>query len=236
MNDLAQADTHALHAVRRRCVYCLRNTILRPEQILVRGDHFYLCAPRGQIVEGYLAIAPFDCIGCLSRLPGGWFDELDGLLRLVAAFYQEAYGVGPPTCYEQGRAGGGAMIDADGGYPHHAHLCCLPLHLDLHTMLARRFRAVAVDAPRDLASACGNEPYLYAEGITAGAGYERRAYLARSEADRAELERMRLKPVIASLLEKPERGHWSSYPGDAERERATLRFKTFLRCRHSNHR
>jgi hypothetical protein len=133
-------------------VYCLSNDKLHSRQILLRGRRLFLCAPRGQIVEGYLVIAPLSCTGSLSALPLSWFPELDLMKSVVSAFYREVYGVTDETLYEQGRAGGGARIDVAGGFPHHAHLCCLPLAVDLHTFLGQQYVRKNLSGPQDLSS------------------------------------------------------------------------------------
>ncbi|CAN5362820.1 hypothetical protein BH24GEM3_BH24GEM3_14920 [soil metagenome] len=204
------------------CVYCLCDSELRNEQILVRGDDFYLCAPRGQLVEGYLVIAPYRCFGCLAMLPYRCFAELARMKRLVLDFYRDVYGIAQPTFYEQGRAGGGASTDEAGGFPLHAHLCCLPCTVDVHGLLSSRFLRENLSGPHELAAAARSEPYVYAES-----GGEVAMYVPRGDTGRAELERMRLKPEIATLLGLPERGHWRAYPGDQELERVIQRFTAF---------
>jgi hypothetical protein len=64
------------------CVYCLHNGYLSGEQVLLRGENFYLCAPNGQIVEGFLAIVPYDCSGALRE---------QGRLAEAANEYDEGY-------------------------------------------------------------------------------------------------------------------------------------------------
>ena len=93
------------------CAYCLVNEVLRDEQILLRGQDLYLCALRGQLVEGYLAIAPFQCIGSLSQVPAAFFAGLASLKDRVLDFYEKAYRSAGATFYEQGRAGGGLPVD-----------------------------------------------------------------------------------------------------------------------------
>lgn len=193
------------------CVYCLESGEFREEQILLRGEHLYLCAPRGQLVEGYLAIAPYRCIGSLSRMPVAWFADLARLTAVVADFYAKAYGATRMTLYEQGRAGGGASVDDAGGFPLHAHLCCLPVSVDLHGVLASAYATKCVSGMHEIPAVVSDEPYLYVESADA-----KSIYVARSAAERVELERQRLKPTIAALMGIPERGHWRAYPGDVE--------------------
>lgn len=208
------------------CAYCLDSRELREDQVLRRGETFYLCAPRGQLVEGYLAIAPYRCIGCLSHLPAECFSELRRLVDAVTAFYADIFRIARPMLYEQGRAGGGASTDQEGGFPLHAHLCCLPLTIDLHSVLAREYEQKALAGPHELFAVVGSEPYLYVE-----IGDERFAYVARSTGARNELARKRLKPTIATLAGFPERGYWRAYPGDRELESLIHRWRAYDRTR-----
>jgi diadenosine tetraphosphate (Ap4A) HIT family hydrolase len=195
------------------CVYCPGSGILEPSQILMRGDHLYVCAPRGQLVPGFVAIAPLECIGSCSQLPGDWFVELDRMSAAVAQFYAQAYGNDGCIRYEQGRAGGGARVDPADGFPLHAHLCSLPLDVDLHGWLGARYEAVAVDGPAGLAGATHGQPYVYVEQ---GGGAA--VYVGRSPRDVTELASFRLRPVIAGLLGRPERGYWRDDPDDPRLE------------------
>jgi hypothetical protein len=210
-------------------VYCLSNRNLDSAQILIRGRHLFLCAPRGQIVEGYLVIAPFACIGSLSAFPLNWFPELNLMKSVVSAFYREVYGVTHATLYEQGRAGGGARIDVVAGFPHHAHFCCLPLAVNLHTFLGQRFVRKDTSGPEDLSLAAPDCPYVYIESSNGKGLWERSVYVSATGEGRLELERMRLKPVIATQIGLPHRGSWRTYPGDCELESLLGRFRTFQR-------
>ena len=209
-------------AVTPGCVYCLDNALLAPSQVLLRGANLYLCAPRGQLTEGFLAIAPYRCIGCLAMLPPDWYAELEQMERVVASFYESAYGVATATFYEQGRAGGGATAEQAGGFPLHAHLCCLPLSLDMESLL-RKYRCIRISGWSKLAVAAEGGPYVYA-----GSGDLRSVYVARRDEDRIDLERLRLKPEIATTMGVPERGYWRDYPGDEELSRLIPKFSRFI--------
>jgi hypothetical protein len=214
--------------VRRRCVYCLSNGRLRKEQILLRGRDLFLCAPRGQIVEGYLVIAPLSCTGSVSAFPANWFPELTLIKSVVSAFYREAYGVTEGTLYEQGRAGGGAQIDETGGFPHHAHLCCLPRVVDLHTFLSQQYLWKNLAGLEDLSLVVPDSPYVYVEGPNGKGQPARCVYVPATDKGRFELERIRLKPCIAALMGLPNNGNWRTYPGDRELETLIGRFSTFI--------
>ena len=209
-------------AVTPGCVYCLDNALLSPSQVLLRGANFYLCAPRGQLTEGFLAIAPYRCIGCLAMLPPDWYAELAQMEQLVESFYASTYGAAAATFYEQGRAGGGASSEQAGGFPLHAHLCCLPLSLDVDSLL-RRYRRTHISGWGELAAA-----RMVALTCTSGADGLRSVYVARRDEDRISLERLRLKPAIAAIMGVPERGYWRDYPGDEELERLVPKFARFI--------
>ena len=200
------------------CVYCLDNALLVPSQVLLRGANLYLCAPRGQLTEGFLAVAPYRCIGCLAMLPPEWYAELEEIERVVASFYADSYGGAGATFYEQGRAGGGATAEQAGGFPLHAHLCCLPLAPDLDSLL-HRYRHARISGWSELPTAAEGGPYVYVSS-----GGVRSVYVARRAEDRAHLARLRLKPEIAALMGVPERGYWRDYPGDEELELLVAKF------------
>ena len=213
------------------CVDRLDNALLTPAQILLRGANLYLCAPRGQLTEGFLAIAPYRCIGCLAMLPPDWYAELAQMERVVAGFYERAYGVTSATFYEQGRAGGGASPEQAGGFPLHAHLCCLPLPPDVDGLL-RKYRRKHIAGWHELVAAADGGPYVYVEGrgVASRRSRGRSTSQAASE-DRAALECVRLKPAIAAVMGVPERGYRRDYPGDEELDRLIPKFSQFIERR-----
>ena len=73
------------------------------------------------------------------------------------------------------------------------------------------------------APAAEGGPYVYV-----GADGLRSVYVARREEDRTALERLRLKPAIATMMGVPERGYWRDYPGDEELERLVPKFARFI--------
>jgi hypothetical protein len=200
-------------AMTAACAFCLSTGELLEGQILLKGTHLYLCAPRGQVIEGCLIIAPFACVGCFAHVPAAHLEELAALQALVRRYYAGAYGVERAAFYEQGRAGGGSLTDPLGGFPHHAHLCCLPADVDLHLLL-REYVSVPVRGHVDVAEAARGRPYAYVD-----AAGRRAVYLPRTAADRRALEQLRLTPRIAALLGLPGRGDWRRSPVEAVLER-----------------
>jgi hypothetical protein len=162
-------------------------------------------------------------------MPSDYFPELTRIRQIISTFYDVAYGIGEGTYYEQGRAGGGALVDKTGGFPHHAHLCCLPLRLNLHALLVQRYVKKCIASAYDLPAHTEDSPYIYVESVDVEGCYKKCVYIAQSEDRRAELEGKRLKPEIAVLAGVPERGDWRAYPGDYELQRVIERFAQFRR-------
>lgn len=201
------------------CTYCLDTGVLSPQHVLVRGEGVYVCAPLGQMVEGYIVIAPYKCVACLANMAATSFTELSRYQRFVQGFYEFAYGISSATFYEQGRAGGG-HVSSD--FPAHAHLCCMPLTLNLHALLAPRFQGRAVAGPEEILMHSAGRPYVYVQDQR-----DRRIYLPRSSEGQHELERLRLKSEIAQLVLTPERGDWRRYPGRSEQARVSVKFRSY---------
>ena len=62
----------------KRCVFCLDTGALRDDQVLLYGDAMYACAPRGQLVEGFAAIAPYT-VGFVEMDEGYFlFTQIEG--------------------------------------------------------------------------------------------------------------------------------------------------------------
>lgn len=191
------------------CAFCLATGLLEPRQVLTRGRSLYVCAPRGPIVEGFLAIAPLRCVDCIARFPADYFDELDELIDLVRTFYRRAYACEAITLYEQGRGGG--PFAAHPEFPLHAHLCSVPLDLDLHRLLERSYVRHEVQGPRDLRRFGDQGPYLYVEACGS-----KSAYVGATPSTRQALRQSQLRREVASLAGRPERGHWRDCTEDRE--------------------
>jgi diadenosine tetraphosphate (Ap4A) HIT family hydrolase len=217
--------SNAKESVSLDCVYCLHNGHLSDEQVLWRGERLYICAPRGQMIEGFLVIAPYTCAGALSKLPDTAFDELIALQAQVRRFYAEVYGATAPIFYEQGRGGGCARMDPAQRFPLHAHLCSLPTAVDVHSLLSRKYLRLKAPQLGMLPRIIDSRPYLYVETDGQSA-----AYVATSDAQMREIETARLKPVLARLMGIGERGDWRSYPGERELEQVIKNWRRH--CQH----
>ena len=204
------------------CVYCLANQILRADQVLISGDFSYIAAPLGQLTGGFLVIAPYSCGSSLSHLPLHVLREIERLRNLLMRFYRDEYGCANPTFYEQGRAGGGALIDRKGRFPLHAHLCCLPIRCDLHQILGNSYLCRDIESLSDLSSAVGHQPYIYTK-----TAHRHSVYVGNSTDAQRMLESSRLKPEIAKLHGYADAGDWRNYPGEHELNTLITRFVQF---------
>lgn len=190
--------------------------------MLIRDAYFYLCAPIGQIVEGYLVIAPYRCGSSLNRLASDRFPELERLIALLKDFYSSEYHCNDAIYYEQGRAGGNARIDPESKFPFHAHFCGVPVSCDLHGLLGRRYRCVEIKNLSELPIIAANEAYVYVQN-----GGRQCVYLGRSDEQRMELERFRLTPQLVQLLGLGEQETWRQHPGRENMESLIRRFKDY---------
>jgi len=219
------------------CAFCRPGGMLREDQILLEGRYLYLCVPEGQIIEGYLIVAPYHCHaegerrGCMADLAEEELRELSWFRDVTEDFYLSSYDRGRRTYYEQGRAGGGAATDPTGRFRHHAHLCGLPVTLDLHAVLAPRFTCLELSGFSELPRVVAGRPYVYADSVATADVRRRSVFVPRDERAARELETMRLKPIIAKLLGDPDRWNWRVYPGDTEAKHVRRAFATFWRRR-----
>lgn len=212
------------------CVFCLGNGHLRAQQILWQGRACYLCAPRGQLVEGYLAVAPFRCVGSVAAFTVEELSECAHICQMIERFYHQSYGVEEWTFYEQARGGGGKRIDPVSRFPLHAHLCSVPRYVPLHAFLSRSYSTMCIADLGDLAIRTAASPYVYVM-TRRGEVRVRRLYQACDAREREQIESMRLKPVLAELLGLAGRADWRAYPGDHERGRLIERFRAFAASR-----
>lgn len=213
------------------CVYCLDTGVMGPDQVLLRGETCYISAPRGQLIEGYVVVAPYACVGAMALVDERTSAEVARFRDVVGDFFREAYGVEAPIFYEQGRGGGGMRCDPTKRFPYHAHLCGLPVTIDAHSAMTERFTRAPVTTLRALGRVVAGVPYAYVDGVDHDRDIRRAAYLPGSPHDTRELEGLRFKPILAELLGLADRADWRVYPGDAARQRVVEKFSRFVRER-----
>ena len=204
----------------RRCPFCFPASIL-PAQLLATTEHFYLLAPAGQMIEGFLCIMTHGCrdapdrLRCMDDIPGDAAEDLHALRRLVADFYRDVYRA-PPVFYENGRGGGRASSFPGGDFMFHPHLCALPGPLIVHEPLLSRFQYRTVGDFPLVRHHIGRRPYLYVHTLSDPVQSQPVVYFAADRSGDAELERLSLKELLAAANPGSMQPDWRSYPGHAE--------------------
>lgn len=212
------------------CPFCKPKETFSSQLLLV-GRHFYMIAPKGQMVEGYIFIAPFYCqspshyFGCFAHIRQEQVPELRLMRKIVGDFYQSCYGGVPGIYYEQGKAGAGDVWNPSGRFRYHAHFCCFPLALNLHPILSQKFPFEAIDDYGQIPVVARDMPYWYVECLDASGVYVKRIYDV-SGTDYQ--EHTFIRPIIAQEIGLPERANWRNYVGDAEIEATVAKFAAWF--------
>lgn len=147
------------------CPFCFPAHI-SPAQLLVSTPTFYLLAPAGQIVEGFLCIMTHTCsdeparLRCLDDVSEDCVDELRALRSMVIQFFGDVYKE-PPIFYENGRGGGHYSSLPGGTFKFHPHLCAIPARLKVHDLLQPLFPSRKVTDFPHIRAGIGRRPYLY---------------------------------------------------------------------------
>lgn len=204
----------------KRCPFCFPARIA-PAQLLVSTEHFYLLAPAGQVVEGFLCIMTHACreaptrLRCVDDIPLAVVPDLSALQQLVEDFYRDVYQV-PPVFYENGRGGGRESSFPGGDFTFHPHLCALPGPLTVHEPLRARFDwHVAEDYPH-VRRHIGGRPYLYVDSRCDEAHNGPVVYYSHDESGDSDLIRLSLKELLAKANSLAVDGNWRTHPGRAE--------------------
>lgn len=186
-----------------RCPFCFPAAI-DPQQLLVATESFYLLAPRGQIVEGYLSITTHVCadtphrLRCIDDVPDAGVDDLERLRDLVTRFYAETYRA-PPVFYEHGRGGGTRSTHVTEGFAFHPHLCALPGPMTIHEPLQDLgLHPALADFPR-LRTAIGRRPYFYVHTPGDPASPAPTAYVAAETVAQEHIQRVSIKRLLVDV-------------------------------------
>lgn len=212
------------------CAFCSPEQSFEPTQILLRGEYFYLLAPKGPPKEGYLMIVPYLCqnlenkFRCFANLPLYQANEFENIKKIVEGFYKYCYRVSAGLYYEQGR-GGGDDVDLLQGYSHHAHLCCIPADINIHTSLRQRLGSKVIETYEEIAQVYNNMAYIFVEGIDFDGIVRKRVFYVPS----GDIERALLRVVIAEKLGVPPRLSWRDYPGNVEIAETVSKFSEYLK-------
>lgn len=194
----------------KTCVFCNTKDSFKDEQILYKGKYFYLVVPKGQIVDGFLIIAPYSCdisnggIISLSTASNEVFNELKALIKHIKKFYKYSYNIDSFSYYEQGRGAEGKIRDDLNDFPIHSHVCTLPSTYNFQEYMKNNYNEVLLNQLEDinkvkthylLLSTCGNIERIC-------------AYTGKNQEQIEELSHFRFKKIIADLLNCHEKEQW----------------------------
>jgi len=215
-----------------RCLFC-PPVAIRPSQLLTTTPHFYLLAPRGQLVEGYLSIVTHECgdeprLRSFADVPDTWQTELSWLCQVVRAFYVDAYQA-DTLFYEHGRGGGGASAFHDGSYSLHPHLCSLPGVWSAEQHLHAEFDGIPATL-QTLRESVGDQPYVYIES-SPGLG----TAFCNTGPDGSSVESLRIKEVLGRRNGISECVDWRVEPGMDRLERLVARFHEWYSRNYDKH-
>lgn len=192
-----------------------------PRQLLLTTEHFYLLAPAGQVVDGFLGIMTHVCrdgprrLRCLDDIEAAWSGELQALSDLVARFYSEAYQA-PTLFYEHGRGGGQQSSFPGGDFVFHPHLCALPGDLELHRGLQLRFEHCDAPPFPGVRATIGQRPYVYVDTPGRAEGSRPTVYFGGDLDSDERLGALSVKRLLVEANTLPRDADWRRYPGERE--------------------
>ena len=166
-------------------------------RIIFESPNFLVFPSLGQIVEGYLLIAPKTHYINIKSLPKELLSELDRVKKLVRDILLENYRV--PIFFEHGPV---SKIKRGGCCIEHAHIHAVPLKANiLHEL--RFFPCQAINNLSDLAEQPTDKPYFFYEDN------QEKKYIF--EIDDI-VPSQYIRKIIAAKVGKPDKWDWRYYP------------------------
>lgn len=160
----------------KQCLFCSPEHHNQGDLILLYSDNFYLFAPLGAFIEGYIIIASRTChykgnkIRSISEIPVEWMDELGFLRGVVSDFYRFTYDNNPGLSFEHGKAGACISISGETQHCYHPHLCCFPVNFPLWDengfTLGGEYKPDYIEGFHNLRTHVNHAPYLYADFVS----------------------------------------------------------------------
>jgi len=200
------------------CEYCaeFRRGYLGVQEIgnriVYETNNFVVFPSLGQIVEGYLIIAPKNHYICIGGIPEELYSELEDMQQKVRKILEESYTT--PLFFEHGPVSssrkGGSCID-------HAHFHAVPVKLDIFNDLSRDFPTRSVNSYTDLKMQFEKGiPYFYLEDNLG------KRYLFEIE---DQVPSQYIRRLIASKINNHEKWDWGIYLGLDELVRTLEKLK-----------
>lgn len=223
------------------CLFCNPKIHGQEGLVLLRTPHFYLFAPLGAIINGYIIITPYSCtkgIMSMSELPINQINEVYKLRELVSQFYLFKYGH-PGLSFEHGRAGSCLISKHGTKHCYHGHLCCFPGIVDNDLGLPIKegfylweavadYRQVETNGLYDLKEKVKSLPYLFIEHYIK-TNTESQQYIRKSKAviinNEDKLESQYLRKILAYRIDQYELWDWREHPKLNEAKKVVKEFK-----------
>ena len=219
----------SLSMATERCPFC-SPIAASPRQLLVSGEHFYVLAPAGQIVEGFLGVFTHSCrdsvsrLRCLDDIPRHCVRELRELQSMIAEFYEASYRA-PAMFYEHGRGGSGTSSLPGGHFVFHPHLCAMPGPLSVHAALRRHLEWQPAPGWGQIRASIGKRPYLFVETPYEPSCPEPLVYFGPDLQGRQFLDQLSLKRLLVDENSLRTDSDWRKYPGTSELRALCERFE-----------
>lgn len=208
------------------CLFCNPDVHGQGKQVILKTPHFYLFAPLGAIVDGYLIITPYSCESensSLSEVNANYIDEFNKLRKIVIDFYCDQYGH-PGIAFEHGRAGTCIVCKHGTKHCYHGHLCCYPGTVDnelgipvnehyyLWEDIPDSFMKVETNGISDLKEKTDGLPYLYIEHCYKSDNTMKQKSVAILIHNEEKLESQYLRKVFAKRVNNYKLWDWKEWP------------------------
>ncbi|MFE0420395.1 hypothetical protein [Streptomyces tendae] len=186
-----------------RCAFCAND--FPEEQRLCRVGDLNVMSPLGQVVPRSLVAFHFPKTGegdpCFANRSLEHAADLVAFEEVADAFHR-SYGGRITTFYEQGRAGGGRLLDRT-GFRHHAHYCSWPGVVDTVAAIRSVALGITVEELDDIArlgASADGRPYVLVRTYVDGRCAESQLVLPTTAKAWTTLEDFRLKYPLAEQL------------------------------------
>ena len=184
------------------CPYCdeFENGPKYGDRILYESKNFVVFPALGQIVEGYLLIAPKKHYIAMGEIPSRLYSELSSVCEKVRKILSENYQ--KPLFFEHGPVSqtkrGGCCVD-------HAHFHAVPVNVDILDDLAKHFEYKEIKSFNELKKQFKKgAPYFYYESSS-----EEKYLFKIPEVVPSQY----IRRLVAYKIGKPGRWDWRIYRG-----------------------
>lgn len=174
------------------------------DRILFESNHFISVPSLGQLVPGWLLIAPKERYLCIGAIPTSMFEELIAFIDRVTSFVKLAYG--PITIFEHGPVQAKTSIGC--GVDHaHVHIVPIKSNWSLLQEAKRRVPQICWESALSIKKTKKyysiNKPYLYL--------YESASNI-QVIGNNSSIPSQLFRKIIAHYIDRPREYDWKEYP------------------------